>query len=369
MLPLSSWVIGIIKSFSFHYKSALPRMNNQTFEKRTKRPMLSPERRTADLLTARRLRTQHSVVGVDGGGSKTEAVIMDGNMRVIGEGRAGPSNPLRVGISSAAAAVREAIDEACAIAKVRRSDLVAAEIGLAGARRKELRARMREALATLGIGDTEVVTDADIALYGATDGAPGIVVIAGTGSICCGINARGKGFCAGGWGPIAGDEGGGAWIARRALRAIAHASDGRGPKTSLTAAACSYFHVTAADDLTTAIYAPTITNERLASFGKDVVEAAKARDPVAQQIISEGGTELGRATVAVIRNLQMERERFQIATVGGVFAASGELLLEPLREEVKTVAPKAYFEPPHFAPAVAAARMAREHVNHIALAV
>lgn len=294
---------------------------------------------------------------------------MDVDLQVIGQGLAGPSNPLRVGITNAATAVREAIDKACAMAKLRRTDLVAAEIGLAGARRRELRERMREALANLGIGTIDVVTDADIALYGATGGAPGLVVIAGTGSICCGINSRGKSFCAGGWGPIAGDEGGGAWLARRALRAIAYSLDGRGPKTSLTEMACAYFHVTTADDLTTAIYAPSITNERLAGFGKDVVEAAKLKDPVAQQIISEGGSELGIAAAAVIRNLQMERERFQIAYVGGVFRAGGELFLGPLRAEVKRVAPRAYFEPPHFAPAVAAARMAREHVNHIALAV
>lgn len=309
------------------------------------------------------------MVGVDGGGTKTEAVIMDGDLRVIGEGKAGPSNPLRVGLTSAAAAVREAIDNACAAAKVRRSDLEAAEIGLAGARRRELRERMRETLLPLGIRDIEVVTDADIALYGATDGAPGLVVISGTGSICCGINSRGKRVCAGGWGPIAGDEGAGAWIARRALRAVAHASDGRGPQTLLTEFACNYFHVSTADDLTTAIYAPTITNERIAGFGKDVVEAAKRKDPVAEQIIQEGATELGQAAVAVIRTLQMEREEFQIAYVGGVFRAGGEMILKPLRAEVAKAASRAYFAPPHFAPAVAAARMARERINHIALAV
>ena len=221
------------------------------------------------------------MVGVDGGGTKTEAVIMDANYRVIGDGRAGPSNPLRVGIAGAAAAVREAIE----VLAPRRNSVATiwwrAQIGLAGARRRELRERMRETLTPLGIGEIQVVTDADIALYGATDGAPGLVVIAGTGSICCGINARRKRFCAGGWGPIAGDEGGGAWLARRALRAVAYAFDGRGPKTALTDLACAYFHVTSPDDLTTAIYAPTITNERLAGFGRDVVDAAKAEDEVA----------------------------------------------------------------------------------------
>ncbi|HEY6243385.1 MAG TPA: BadF/BadG/BcrA/BcrD ATPase family protein [Pyrinomonadaceae bacterium] len=330
---------------------------------------MTTERRQNDLLNARRMRSQHAVAGVDGGGTKTEAVIMDADLRVIGEGRSGASNPLRVGITNAAAAVREAIDSACAAAKVRRTDLEAAEVGLGGARRKELRERMRETLLPLGIHDLEVVTDADIALYGATDGAPGLVVIAGTGSICCGMNARGKKFCAGGWGPVAGDEGAGAWIARRALRAIAWASDGRGPQTLLTELACNYFHVSTADDLTTAIYAPTITNERIAGFGKDVVEAAKKKDPIAEGIILEGGRELGLAAVAVIKALQMEREEFQIAYVGGVFRASGEMILKPLKAEVQRVAPRAYFEPPHFAPAVAAARMARERINHIALAV
>jgi len=294
---------------------------------------------------------------------------MDANFDVIGEGLAGPSNPLRVGVAGAATAVREAIDSACAMAKLRRGDLVAAEIGLAGTRRRELRERMRETLMRLDMGDIEVVTDADIALYGATDGEPGLVVIAGTGSVCCGINARGKRFCAGGWGPIAGDEGSGAWLSRRALRAVAYASDGRGPSTLLTDLACAYFHVTSADDLNTAIYAPTITNERLAGFGRDVVNAAKDKDPVALQIVADGGTELGMAAVAVISHLQMEHDRFQIAHVGGVFRAAGDLMLNTLRAAVKQVAPRAYFELPHFAPAVAAARMARERINHIALAV
>src|SRR5260370_41773337 len=94
--------------------------------------MLSSERRSADLLTARRLRAQHSVVGVDGGGTKTQAVIMDVDQRVIGEGRAGPSNPLRVGIASAAGAGREAGDKTCAVAKGGRGGPVAPEIGVAG---------------------------------------------------------------------------------------------------------------------------------------------------------------------------------------------------------------------------------------------
>jgi len=331
--------------------------------------MITPEPGSAKFLTTRRAPSRRTVVGVDGGGTKTHAVILDVNYTVLGEGLAGPSNPLRVGITKAAAAVREAIDRACEVVQMRRSEIVAARIGLAGARRNELSARMRDALAGLGIGEIVVLGDADIALYGATEGQPGLIVIAGTGSICCGINARGRRECAGGWGPVAGDEGGGSWIARRALRAIAHAADGRGPATSLMDAACAYFHVTNPSDLSTAIYAPTITNERLAGFAKDVIEVAKAKDRVAREILTEGGKELGLMAGAVIRSLKLEREAFQVAYVGGVFAAGDELILSPMRTEVKKIAPKVYFAPPRFPPALAAARMALEHLNHVALAV
>lgn len=329
---------------------------------------MATERRSSDVLTARRLQARNAVVGVDGGGSKTHAVIVDADDRVLGEGTSGPSNPLRVGISRAAVAVREAIDKACEAAQLRREDIVAAEVGLAGARRTELRERVREALGKLGVAEVEVVGDADIALYGATEGKPGVVVIAGTGSVCCGVNARGKRNCAGGWGPVAGDEGGGAWIARRALRAIAHASDGRGPKTSLMEAACAYFHVTTPEDLSTAIYAPTMTNERLAGFGKQVIEAANTKDQVAREIMVEAGRELGLAVMAVIRNLKLEPERFQVAYVGGVFAAGGDLVLGPMAERILQIAPLAFVAPPRMSPSLAAARMARERSNLVALA-
>ncbi len=331
--------------------------------------MVPTERRKASFLTTKLPPSRSVVVGVDGGGTKTHAVILDVNFAILGEGLAGPSNPLRVGIVNAAAAVREAIDRACEAATLRRTDIVAAEIGLAGASRAELRARMRDALKGSGIGEIIVVGDADIALYGATEGEPGLIVIAGTGSICCGINGRGKRVCAGGWGPVAGDEGGGSWLARRALRAIAHAADGRGAVTSLTDAACAYFHVSDSTDLATAIYAPTMTNERLAGFGKDVIEVAKEEDKIACEILAEGGKELGTMAAAVIRNLKLEREVFQVAYVGGVFASGGELVLSSMREEISKFAPQAYLAPPRFAPAVAAARMAREHLDHIALAV
>ena len=89
---------------------------------------------------------------------------------------------------------------------------------------------------------------------------------------------------------------------------------------------------------------------------------------MAREILSEGGHELGGAAVAVINNLKLERV-FQVAYVGGIFDAAGELVLSGMREEIERVAPRAFLAPPKFSPAVAAARMARERLNNMALAV
>src|SRR5436305_3930230 len=244
---------------------------------------MKPKRQPVKLQAKRHapIGAQALVLGVDGGGTKTRAVVVGRGRRVLGEGEAGPSNPLRVGVNEAAHAVREAVERACAAAGVRRIEVVAAEVGLAGVKRADIRERMRAALSELGIKSIEVVTDADIALYGATEGKPGLVIIAGTGSICCGVNARGRHACAGGWGPVAGDEGSGSWIARRALQAVARASDGRGRKTSLVEAACEFFNVSKPEDLSTAVYAPNMTNNRIAGVGRHVNQAPQPSRPAA----------------------------------------------------------------------------------------
>jgi N-acetylglucosamine kinase-like BadF-type ATPase len=294
-------------------------------------------------------------------------VILDDMDRVLGEGITGPSNPLRVGITNASAAIREAVDKACATASVKRADIVSAVVGLAGVRREDIRARMRDAMSVLTIDSLDILTDAEIALFGATGGAPGLVIIAGTGSICCGKNLRGKYVCAGGWGPIAGDEGSGSWIARKALQMVARSLDGRGDETVLAEDACAYFNVTRPDDLSTAIYAPNMTNNRIAGFATSVIEAARNGDAVSNAIVSEAGRELADAAIAVIKKLKISREHFRIGYVGGVFTA-GELLMRPLRERILQFAPGASLSPPFLPPAVAAARMARVQLHSLALA-
>ena len=303
-------------------------------------------------------RSYRFFLGVDGGGTKSNIALMNEAGNVVSESTGGPSNPLRVGVETAVSNIVKAIDTACDTGGISRGDIVAATLGLAGTRRTDIRERVRESfVGKYHIRKTHVTTDADIALYGTTLGKAGLVVIAGTGSVCLGINDAGEKAIAGGWGPIAGDEGGGRGIAEQALHAIAKASDGRGPATKLSERAAEYFRASNVENLIGAIYAPKMDNSRIAGFAKHVVATALEGDKIARDIITDAGRELGTAVVAVVRKLKLQKSSFPIGRVGSVFKA-GKLLTDPMNELILAVAPKASLADPQIPPSHAAALMA-----------
>lgn len=299
-------------------------------------------------------------LGVDGGGTKTHIALMTAKGQIKCEGFAGPANPLRVGVETAIGNIVKAVNEACDNGGVSRLDIAAATLGLAGVRRADLRQRVRERfIESIGVRNTTVITDAEIALYATTRGMPGLVVIAGTGSICLGKNEQGVIAISGGWGPLAGDEGGGVGIAQTALHSVAKASDGRGIATALSERASEYFRASGPENLIVAIYSPQVDNSRIAGFARYVVEAAQEGDAVAVGIMQEAGSELGLAACAVIEKLGLAKAKVPIGCVGSVFKA-GKLLTKPMLETVRTVAPKAFLTEPEMPPAHAAALMAFE---------
>ena len=312
----------------------------------------------------RNQRSHQLFLGVDGGGTKTHIALMDGAGDFRCEGFAGPSNPLRVGVETAVTNIAKAINEACDRDGVSRSDITAATLGLAGVRRADLKRSVRESfIKRLGIRRVQVVTDAEIALYATTMGKPGLVVIAGTGSVCLGKNENGEMAISGGWGPLAGDEGGGVGIAQQALHTIAKASDGRGVPTRLSQRASEYFRASGPENLIVAIYSPQVDNSRIAGFARLVVETAQDGDKVAVEILEDAGFELGLAACAVIEKLKLKNRRVPIGCVGSVFQA-GDLLTGPMLEKVRECAPKAYLTEPTMPPARAAALMASMNGDH-----
>lgn len=298
-------------------------------------------------------------LGIDGGGTKTQAVIADAECRVVGEGFSGASNPLRVGLEEAISHIDSAVREACAQAGVKLADVAAACAAIAGINHPIHYHTMRDALRrVLPIDNLQVVTDARAALEGALDGRPGVVIIAGTGSIAMGINEAGEEARSGGWGPTLGDEGSGYDIARRALTAIASSFDGRSPQTILTERVCRKLRIANTTDLPGVIYNSDSEPVEIASLAELVAAAAREGDEVSRSILNEAGRELGRLAVSVIERLGLQAAPFRVACVGSVFK-SGEMVLEPLRAAVLGLAPRAEIGPPLFPPTLGAVKLAQ----------
>lgn len=306
-------------------------------------------------------------LGIDGGGTHTRAALLDTEGRLRGEGRAEAANFHRVGINTAVANIVHAVDAACASAGVGRERIAGAVCGLAGVGHAKHRRRMHDALGkALGIANLKMETDARVALAGATDLAPGVVIIAGTGSIACGMNTRGEFARAGGWGPAMGDEGSGYYIGRRALEAVVSAWDHRSPATSMTEPVCRHFGVNVPPELPAAIYdAPQRVMREIAQLAKIAVNEARNGDQAARVILTDAAFELTRAVTAVIERLKMQNETFRIAYVGGVFEA-GELMIAPIRQAIGLVAPHAFIAPPLLPPEIGAAHLARTGYAHSA---
>jgi N-acetylglucosamine kinase-like BadF-type ATPase len=125
-----------------------------------------------------------------------------------------------------------------------------------------------------------IANDALIALVAGVGSAPGVVLIAGTGSIAYGRNARNEAARAGGWGYVLGDEGSGYWIGRQALRAVVRASDGRGPQTSLTPLVLEHYGAAQASGLVHAIYDRAVRPQTIAGPSSSRPTRATASRPI-----------------------------------------------------------------------------------------
>ncbi len=258
-------------------------------------------------------------LGVDGGQSKTTAVIGDENGRVLGIGRGGPSNHAGApeGRAKFIDAIGKSIGAACSEAGLDAATVrfVSACLGLSGGP-----ADKQAILGQILAADRMLVTDdATIALSGALAGEPGIVVIAGTGSIAFGRNAQGRTARAGGWGYLFGDEGGGFWIARQALRAALRWEEGWGSPTALRAMLLDSTGARNMNDLMHRCYTPEFPRPRIAALSVLVNHAAERGDPMAQEILSEAARELALLARGVRSQLFEPQGSAQCAYIGGVF--------------------------------------------------
>ena len=283
-------------------------------------------------------------LGVDGGQSGTTALVGDASGRVLGEGEAGPCNHAAAGEGRAKLerAVRGSVEAACAAAGFDAASVrfEAACFGMSGGPEDK-----RDIVAAiLKTERLEVTNDAVIALTGAMAGGPGIITIAGTGSIALGRNAAGRLARAGGWGYIFGDEGGAFGIARLALRAALQMEEGWGPETSLRQA---LLDATGAADINQVLhlfYSPDWPRSRVARLATEVDRAAQNSDGVAQKILTQAAQELALLAAAVRGQLWKTGEPVEVAYIGGVFQNRTVLerfrLLVEMEENARGVSPR-----------------------------
>jgi N-acetylglucosamine kinase-like BadF-type ATPase len=303
-----------------------------------------------------------TVLGVDGGGTKTHAVVADETGRVLGLAIRGPSNWEEVGLPRAADALERAVTTALAEGYVEAADLEASVFGLAGVDWKSDELRIETVLRPLRLsGSVEIVNDAQVALRAGTSKPEGVVVIAGTGSVVAGRNSDGQTFRTLGLGPYFGDYGGGSDISESALTAVCDAYLGKGPKTMLSEVICAHERVLTVEELLEVV---SREQDDLPYVASEVLHVAEEGDAVAQGIVRKAGRELGRNAGLVARRLCMEDTPFELVLAGGLFQAETQLLVEPLFETVQETARRARIVRLSTPPVVGAVALALERAGH-----
>ena len=260
--------------------------------------------------------------GIDGGGTRTRAVLVDERGQFVGYGASGASNPKAVGLDGSAASVCEALDRAFRGVEKRQNTQVRAFIGLAGVRteldRNAISGAFQKPLAAIGLENADVYYghDLDVAHAAALGGEVGVVLVVGTGSAALGRDEKGRRRQAGGWGWFIDDPGSGYWLGYQAMRAAARSCDGRGPMTVLEERVRTFLRIATLHEMPNIIYNPHFSRERVAELAPIVFEAAEAGDSCADAILKDGFEELALMVATVARELEMERPT--VAAVGGI---------------------------------------------------
>jgi N-acetylglucosamine kinase-like BadF-type ATPase len=299
-------------------------------------------------------------LGIDGGGSKTTCIVGDEDS-VLGSALAGPSNITRVGEARARESLHESVRLACADAKIDPRQVQRACVGVAGVASEEIATSVRKIIAELISSELEVVGDMQIALQAALGAGPGVVVIAGTGSIAYGRDAHGKTARAGGWGFAISDEGSAHWIGRMAIAALLRSVDRSEsdqisqPTSVLLREIKTVWTLESFEQLAR----KANTNPDFAALLPGVLAAADAGDEVARQVLTRAGKELAELAGIVVQRLFRKDEAvIPLAMVGGVFRYAHSVVAV-FSETLRKFDPWLQINPDVVEPVAGALQMAR----------
>ncbi len=275
-------------------------------------------------------------LGIDGGGSQTTFLLGD-DSDVLASAQAGASNVARVGEDEACAVLKQGVKQVCRQADIKPAHIAALCAGVAGVAREEIRQKVAQFLSKLVPGQIEVVGDMVVAHHAALDGAAGIVVVAGTGSIAYGRHASGRIARAGGWGHRISDEGSGHWIGVQAVAAVTHALDS-GNYTKLSDRILKLWNLDTYDQLIAR--ANQLPPPNFAVLPEHVFTLAEAGDSYARHILLQAGAELAGLGNVVFRRLWKPDDAVKFAVAGGIFQ-NAALVRESFYKEIHSLIPQA----------------------------
>jgi N-acetylglucosamine kinase-like BadF-type ATPase len=282
----------------------------------------------------------HFFLGADVGSTKTHVLIADETGRAVGLGESGPGNHETVGYEGLSEALKAAARSAFQLAGITLEQIAGAGFGVSGFDFLLEKAATLEAIGTLGLkAPIEAVNDALIGLVaGATEGW-GVAVVSGTGCNCWGRDRdrqRQAQVTGGGW--MMGEYAGGTELVQRAIQMVAHEWTQRGPATQLTPALIQYVGAHDVIDLLQGLMEDRFCID--AAAAPLIFEVATRGDAVANDLIRWAGRELGELAKAVIHQLNFEPLEFEVVLLGGMFNG-GSPLIEPIRDSIVQLAPRA----------------------------
>ena len=293
-------------------------------------------------------------LGVDGGGTQTRSRLVDEHGSVLGRGLAGSSNLHQIDATTFRANLRSVVEQAFVGMDPGSIELSAACFGLAGVSSSKAHEQAQAVIAELKLSPVatiSILTDAHIALTGGFAGARGIVLLAGTGSACFGIDADGSMRRTGGWGSIADDGGSGGWIGRQALECALRQADGRRSGEALKNAIFAQLKINSLDDIIQRLHGQSIQWNEIAALCPTVLQLAYSGDADAEQIVQRAIDEL----VALVRATaaKLDLTAIPLVLTGGL-VDNDTLFTERLSKHIRQAIPEIEIQPPHLPPVAGA---------------
>lgn len=286
-------------------------------------------------------------IGIDGGGTKTKSISADDNLQILQTIEGGAANPLSVGFEKSAQTILGLIKKTSQKKKIAFITAAIAGTGREHHKKKLEQEIIKQAAEqNIILNNFEIITDAQAAVEGAFSGKPGIILIAGTGSILFGKDNAENFICIGGYGKLIGDEGSGYSIGRKGLSAAAKAIDKRIANTILPDLIDKKFNACSRDELITKIYSE---NFDIASVAPLVIGAAQSGDKHALKILEEESSALIQHLKAAIKLLKAKE--INLCLSGGLLSNKNfysTMLKNKIRNDFKNIRIKKAEHPPEF---------------------